>query len=413
MVLGTRRIRSLIAVFALLLLALPATAGAATRLQSALSRQMRAAGSYSGAYAVDATTGQQLFAWKAGTPRILASNTKLFTTIAALDRFGANGRLVTEVLAKGQTSADGILQGDLWLRGGGDPSFGSRAYVRRHFGRRAADVESLAEALADSGITEVRGGVHGDESFFDSVRGVHDSGYGVSRWVGPLSALSFNHAYDRYGFQSSPVKYAATWLRTALRKVGVPPGHIAAASKAPADATVVARTESMPMEGLVRLTNKDSDNFFAETLLKVVGKSASGAGSTSAGARAAIAVARQAGARVQMIDGSGLDRADRSSPRDVANLLMWSRTREYYPALEGSLPIAGVDGSLDDRMRSGPAHANCKAKTGSLIGVSALSGVCTGSSGHPVVFSILMNGLSVSYARRLQDRMAAAIVSYG
>ena len=169
----------------------------------------------------------------------------------------------------------------------------------------------------------------------------------------------------------------------------------------------------MPMEGLVRLTNKDSDNFFAETLLKVVGKSASGSGSTSAGARAAIAVARQAGARVQMIDGSGLDHADRSSPRDVAKLLMWSRTREYYPALEGSLPIAGVDGSLDDRMRRGPARGNCKAKTGSLIGVSALSGVCTGRSGHPVVFSILMNGLSVSYARRLQDRMAAAIVSYG
>lgn len=374
---------------------------------------MGAAGAYSGAYAVDATTGRQMFAWKPGTARILASNTKLFTTIAALERYGADGRLVTEVLAKGPVSEGGILKGDLWLRGGGDPSFGSRAYVRRHFGRRAADVESLAEALADSGITEVRGGVHGDESFFDRVRGVRDSGYGVSRWVGPLSALSFNHGYDRYGFQASPVKYAAGWLRTALRKVGVPPGHIAAPSKAPADATVVARTESMPMAGLVRLTNKDSDNFFSETLLKVVGTGARGTGSTSAGARAAIALARQAGARVQMLDGSGLDRGNRSSPRDVAKLLLWARKREYYPALEGSLPIAGVDGSLDERMRSGPARGNCKAKTGSLIGVSTLSGVCTGRSGRPVVFSILMNGLSVSYARRLQDRMAAAIVSYG
>lgn len=374
---------------------------------------MQVAGAYSGAYAIDATTGRPLFAWKAGTPRILASNTKLFTTVAALEQFGAEGRLVTEVLADGERTEDGILKGDLWLRGGGDPSFGSRAYVRRHFGRRAADVESLAEALADSGITEVRGGVHGDESFFDRIRGVHDSGYGVSRWVGPLSALSFNHGYDKYGFQTSPVKYAATWLRTALRKVGVPPGHAAAPSRAPSDAAIVARTESMPMAGLVRLTNKDSDNFFAETLLKVVGKRASGSGTTAAGARAATATARQAGARVSMIDGSGLDRADRSSPRDVARLLMWSRKREYYSALEASLPIAGVDGSLDDRMRRGPARGNCRAKTGSLIGVSALSGVCTGRSRHAVVFSILMNGLSVSYARRLQDRMAAAIVSYG
>jgi D-alanyl-D-alanine carboxypeptidase/D-alanyl-D-alanine-endopeptidase (penicillin-binding protein 4) len=231
--------------------------------------------------------------------------------------------------------------------------------------------------------------------------------------VGPLSALSFNHGYDKSGFQAAPARYAASKLRIALRRVGVPPGHIASTSRAPAGAVVLAKVDSMPMEGLVRLTNKDSDNFFAETLLKVIGKTATDVGSTSAGARTVAEYARQAGAAVTLMDGSGLDRGNRSAPRDVAQLLQYTRKTEYYPALEASLPIAGVDGSLDDRMRRGPARGNCRAKTGSLIGVSTLSGVCTGRSGHAIVFSFLMNGISVSYARRLQDRMAAALVSYG
>jgi D-alanyl-D-alanine carboxypeptidase/D-alanyl-D-alanine-endopeptidase (penicillin-binding protein 4) len=416
-VLGTGPIRRLFAGFFLLALALAlafgAAAGAATRLESALSRHMRAAGPYSGAYVVDATTGAPLYAWKAGTPRILASNAKLFTTAAALDRFGTSGVLETQVLAEGGTSPTGVLRGDLWLRGGGDPAFGNRWYVRRHFGRRAASVEALADALANAGITAIRGGVHGDESFFDRIRGVHDSRYGVSPWVGPLSALSFNHAYDSHGFQSKPASYAADRLRAALEARGISPGHAAAGSPAPDDALVVARVESLPMASLVRLTNKDSDNFFAETLLKIVGKAALDDGSTAAGARAVAAYARRSGATVRLLDGSGLDHADRASPRDVVRLLNFVRKNEYFPAMDSSLPVAGVDGTLDDRMRRGPARRNCRAKTGSLIGVSALSGWCTARSGHPIVFSFLMNGISVSYARRLQDRMVAALVTLG
>src|SRR5205085_1542541 len=118
--------------------------------------------------------GRTLFAWKAGTPRILASNTKLFTTSAALDRFGADGTFTTQVLATGQLSQDGILKGDLWLRGGGDPAFGTGAYVRRHYGAGAASVDELAAQLSSAGLTAVRGGIHGDVSLFDPIRGVRD-----------------------------------------------------------------------------------------------------------------------------------------------------------------------------------------------------------------------------------------------
>jgi D-alanyl-D-alanine carboxypeptidase/D-alanyl-D-alanine-endopeptidase (penicillin-binding protein 4) len=113
-----------------------------------------------------------------------------------------------------------------------------------------------------------------------------------------------------------------------------------------------------------------------------------------------------------MIDGSGLDRGDRASPQDVVKLLLSERKRPEFPALLASLPIAGVDGTIRDRMRTGPAKRNCRAKTGSLIGVSALSGFCTTRSGRTVAFSFLMNGISVSYARRLQDRMAQALAGW-
>jgi D-alanyl-D-alanine carboxypeptidase/D-alanyl-D-alanine-endopeptidase (penicillin-binding protein 4) len=302
-----------------------------------------------------------------------------------------------------------VLQGDLWLRGGGDPAFGTLAYVRRHYGPSASSVEHLVDQLDSLGLTAVRGGIHGDESFFDSVRGVRDSGYRTSAYVGPLSALTLNHGYDGSRFQSNPPTFAADVFRKTLRADGISPGHAAVREKAPEGAQVIASVQSPPMSGLVRFTNKDSDNFFAETLLKDIGRDASGVGTTSDGVRAVRSFASSVGARVSLMDGSGLDRGNRASPKDIVQLLLAERTRPEYDAFYGSLPIAGVDGTIHDRMRSGPARRNCRAKTGSLIGVSALSGYCTTRSGRTVAFSFLMNGVSTYYARKVQDRMTQAV----
>jgi serine-type D-Ala-D-Ala carboxypeptidase/endopeptidase (penicillin-binding protein 4) len=398
-----------LALFTILAALLAFPAGAWASLSSSLKRQMRGAGAYSGALVVDATTGKTLFGWKSALPRVLASNAKLFTTAAALDRFGVDGTFSTEVLSDSPMNASGVIPGDVWLRGGGDPAFGTLAYVRRHYGASASSMEHLVDELDSLGLTAIRGGVHGDESLFDAVRGVRDSRYGTSPWVGPLSALTLNHGYDGSRFQSNPASFAAGVFRKTLKADGITPGHAAARSRAPSDAQVLASVESPPMAVLARLTNKDSDNFFAETLLKNIGRDASGVGTTSAGVRAVRMFASSVGARVSLIDGSGLDRGDRAAPRDVVELLMAERTREEYDAFFASLPIAGVDGTIHDRMRSGPARRNCRAKTGSLIGVSALSGYCTTRSGREVAFSFLMNGLTTSYARRIQDRMTQAI----
>src|SRR5947207_2630815 len=140
---------------------------------------MAKAGRASGAYAIDVTHGRTLFSWNSGSRRVLASNTKLFTLSATLDRFGADGTLPTRVYAGGPIDQAGILNGNLYLRGGGDPTFGDSAFVRGHTGG-SATVENLAKAVADAGITQVNGHVVGDESYFDSLRGGPYSGCGLS-----------------------------------------------------------------------------------------------------------------------------------------------------------------------------------------------------------------------------------------
>ena len=149
-------------------LAAPAAADAS--LRSTLASSMRPAGSYSGAYVYNATDGKTVFRWRERRARILASNTKLFTTAAALARYGAEGTLGTEVLGTGSLSVDGVYSGNLYLRGGGDPTFGSRRFVRANYGA-GATVETLAARLEETGIRQVTGRVYGDESRFDSLRG--------------------------------------------------------------------------------------------------------------------------------------------------------------------------------------------------------------------------------------------------
>lgn len=395
-----------------LLIALAFPASAFASLSSSLRKQMRAAGHYSSAYVADADSGRRLFSYRSATPRILASNTKLFTSSTALARFGADGTFTTQVVTNAPIGPTGVLKGDLWLRGGGDPAFGTRSYVRKHYGASGSYVEELVDQLAGAGLATIRGGIHGDESAFDSVRGVHDSGYGTSPWVGPLSALSFNHAYDGTRFQSNPASYARDTFRKALKADDITPGHAAANGPAPAGAQVLASVPSAPMSTLVKLMNKESDNYFAEELAKDIGRDAYGLGTTANGVKAVMAYARSLGVRARLIDGSGLDHGDRASARDVVRLLLAERARPEFPALYASLPIAGVDGTIYDRMRHGPAHRRCRAKTGSLTGVSALSGFCTTRSGKTIAFSFLMNGISTTYARRLQDRMAQSIAAY-
>ena len=236
-----------------------------------MDNAMAQASARSGAFVYDLTDHKRLYAKRATKRRILASNTKLFTTAAALDKFGVRGRFATEVLGDRLPNSRGVVRGDLYMRGGGDPSFGSTSFAERAYGGGGATLQGLARAVKRAGVQRVTGSVLGDESLFDSLRGGPDSGYGVSTWVGPLSALSFNRGLARENgsaFQRRPPEFAAKRLTSALERIGVEIGRGAGVSRAGARAKPIAEVESITVGRLVRLTNQISDNFFAEMLAK-------------------------------------------------------------------------------------------------------------------------------------------------
>ena len=247
-----------------------------------LTSQMRLAGGYASAYVADVSgPAPSRSSTGASTPR--ASWRRTPSSSPPRPRWPASatdGTLGTEVLGTGELDAEGVYRGSLYLRGGGDPTFGSRRFTTRSYGG-GATVQDLADALDEAGIQRVTGRVYGDESAFDSLRGGPDSGYGVSIWVGPLSGLSYNRGLfteGGRGFQANPPAFAAARLDDALEARHIPVRLKPRAGLAPADATVLASVDSPPMSRLIRLTNKPSDNFFAEMLLKDLAHQAGGGG---------------------------------------------------------------------------------------------------------------------------------------
>jgi D-alanyl-D-alanine carboxypeptidase/D-alanyl-D-alanine-endopeptidase (penicillin-binding protein 4) len=382
----------------------PAGAAGPAATSTALDRQMRQAGPGSGAFAVDLDSGAQIYAVRADTPRVPASVEKLYTTSTALTLFGVEGELETTVLGDTGLDPAGVLAGDLYLRGGGDPTFG------------ATQAGKLAEALiAATGLTKVSGRVVGDESAFDALRGPPSEGYRTTSEVGPLSALTFNRGRTgvrRPYFQASPARFTAQAFAKALRRRGVKLGASARRGVAPKGAVELAQWASPEMAELARQTNRPSDNFAAETLLKAVGAEFGTGGSTGAGTAVIRRTLAGYGLHPSVVDGSGLSRSNRTTPHDVVRLLTRMADSAAAPAFEDSLAVAGRNGTLDTRMRNTSAQDNCHAKTGTLNTVSALAGYCLTTSGGRVAFAFLMNGVSVVAARRLQDRMTVALARY-
>jgi D-alanyl-D-alanine carboxypeptidase/D-alanyl-D-alanine-endopeptidase (penicillin-binding protein 4) len=384
------------------LLAPAAQAGGPAATVRMLDRQMNKASSASGAYVVDLDSGRALYSRSPDVARMPASVNKLYTTAAALQLYGAEGQLTTEVLGATELDDDGVVDGNLYLRGGGDPSF-SRAEAR-----------GFARVLAGSGLNRVDGRVIGDETRFDGLRGGPASNFGVSSWVGPLSGLPFNHGRTlarRSSWQSVPARYAAERFTIELRRAGVRVKRAARAGATPSGATLLGEWASPRMSVLIRHTNRPSDNYMAETLLKALGADHGAGGTTAAGTEVARREAAGFGARPTMVDGSGLSRRNRTTPRDVVELLVGMDESDLADPMRISLAVAGQSGTLADRMRGTAAQGRCRAKTGTLDGVSNLAGYCVSRSGARTAFAILMSG-SVWSSHPLQNKMAAALARY-
>jgi D-alanyl-D-alanine carboxypeptidase/D-alanyl-D-alanine-endopeptidase (penicillin-binding protein 4) len=412
-----RSLAVLLASAALAMTSTPSGADAAPIAQSELAgqlnREMVIAGPRSGAYVFDLTTEAPLFGERAEQARPPASVEKLYTASAALELMGAEATLATTVLGSGHAGPDGRWEGDLYLRGGGDPTFGGAAFVARQYGGEGTTVSKLAGLVRAAGVRSVTGTINGDESYLDSLRGEPASGYAFDPDLeGNLSALAFNRGAT--GTQSgahAPAAYAALQLRGALRAQGIAV-HGGGAATAPPGATVLASASSPPLSTLLGLTLPPSDNFFAETLLKDLGARYGGAGTTAAGAAVVRSTIAHLGLHPRVLDGSGLSHADSTSPHQVVSLL---RTLAHSPlgtTLRNDLAIAGHTGTLSERMRHTPASGRCQAKTGTLIGVSNLAGYCTAQNGDILAFAFFTDGIETGEAHTIQDNMTITLARY-
>ena len=377
-------------------------------------RLVRGGGGASGLLAIDGETGQVLCARAAGVRRSLASNMKLFTTATALARMGPEARIETRVETDGTVDRNGVLHGSLYLVGGGDPTLGTPSFYRSYLGGLGTNIFALRAQIREAGIDAITGRLYADASVFDDLRGVADSGYATSPYVGPLSGLAFNSGYaPGGGFSSDPARTAAATLARGLRAAGVRvPARVALAT-APPGAQTVAAVESPPLTEIVNTTDVYSDNFFAETLIKLLGARFGGAGATAAGASVVERFARNHGSGVHAVDGSGLTRSNRASPTEVVGLLRSMLGTETGEELIQDMALAGHEGTVADRMQNTAAYGRCRTKTGTLTGVSNLSGYCFDRSGHLTIFSILMSSVSdLSLAHLEQDLIAGEIASY-
>jgi D-alanyl-D-alanine carboxypeptidase/D-alanyl-D-alanine-endopeptidase (penicillin-binding protein 4) len=377
-----------VAALAAAILAQPA--GAATlraRLNAALSGFT---GAGTAALAVDLATGKVVYAHRAASALLPASNEKLVVTYAALEALGPAFRMQTSVLGEGRLGHGGTWAGNLVLKGGGDPTLDRPALARL-----AADVRA-------AGVRRVTGSLVADESWFDARR----SGPGWKAGFVPFEsqALSALAIAGVDGSQGTTALFRAALAQAGVRVDGP-------TKRARGGGWPLAVRWSPPLADILRHMDVVSDNFTAELVLKQLGAVVAGQGTTAAGAQVAASVLAAHAVPltgVRIADGSGLSSLDRMTPKTLVTILQraWA-DRVLRSVLFGVLPVSGRDGTLEDRMTRPPARGNVRAKTGTLNGVSALSGYVR----ERYAFAVLVNtpGLSTYAAHTAQDRFATVL----
>jgi D-alanyl-D-alanine carboxypeptidase/D-alanyl-D-alanine-endopeptidase (penicillin-binding protein 4) len=407
------RIRSAVALAAVAVCALAAagsSAGGSTgaRFDSALAKRLAQAlavphvrSALSGAVAIDLESGKVVYALNPDRSLAPASNEKLPLTYAALVKLGASYRFRTQVLGVG-TRRGSVWDGDLYLRGGGDPTLEFRGLRR------------LAAQLYADGYRHVSGDVLGDESFFDTKRTAPGWLHGFYMNESPaLSALAVARGWYHGSSTPDPAGAAAASFVRILNERGVRVTGHSAWGTAPRTAFPLAQIESAPLEDVLRYMDRESDNFTAELVLKTLGAEILEEGTSSAGASVVIDALGDAGiplGGVRIADGSGLSRFDRLTPRALAGTLLaaWADP-ELRSVVWESLPVAGQNGTMERRLDSRPAYGAVRAKTGTTAVASALSGYVR----RRYAFVVLQNGRPIStyWARAAQDRFATALAA--
>lgn len=342
--------------------------------------------------------------------RTPASNEKLLLTMALFERIDPLTPIETTAYAS--AAANGAIAGDLWVAGRGDPTITDGGAFGRSLPFTPTRVRDLAEAIADTGIVAIDGSVLGHVGYFR-----HD--WYAPGWkpnfphdeVALPSALTFEGNTRKGRHIDHPEVLFARALTRRLEALGIPVTGRAGSGSMPGGLEAVATTTSAPLGVVARFMNRHSSNFFAEVLGKRLGAETFGApGTIAKGGRAIERWASLLGVDVEAKDGSGLSYANRISPRGLVTLLAHvEENATYYTALRRALPGAG-QGTLEDRL----GGVRLRAKTGSLDGVSALSGwVRLDRTGSWAEFSILSSGMPYHTAKAVEDRIMRVLSDLG
>lgn len=374
--------------------------------------------------------GRVIFADHPDLPVVPASNMKLLTAKALLAELGPERRFYTTVLAMSRP-VGGVVHGNLYLRGGGDPLLRLPVYADEFVagGGVYTDFAALPGLLKAAGVREVTGSVIGDASRYDSLTTVPGwpARYETQGDAGPLSALDLDDGFALAGAPvaegAPPAVQTAGVLRDLLREAGIKVGGLAGQAKTPAGAKVIATLVSPPLGAELGEILRESDNTAMELLTKELGLVQYGSGSTAAGVRAVRADLAAEGLPMQgfvNVDGSGLSYQDR-----VTCALLTATLERAGPdgLLVRDLPVAARSGTLAGQLQGTVAAGRVYAKTGNLDDVLALSGWVDPAGagakadpvlGEPLVFSVVLNGLPPTAADTfgLIDKIALDIAQY-
>ncbi|MCU0549371.1 MAG: D-alanyl-D-alanine carboxypeptidase/D-alanyl-D-alanine-endopeptidase [Leptolyngbya sp. Prado105] len=345
-------------------------------------------------------TRQNLYARNPFTQLVPASNNKLFTTAAALTKLGAQYQLRTPVF--GNTNRPELAT--LRVIGQGDPSFSS------------AQLNSLTQQLRQRGVRKVDLLIGDDTVFrgadFNPYWDQEDRGQG---YAPPINSLMLNQNNVYAGAVPNPGNYFVGEFRSRLANAGiqVKSSTLVKRTPAPLGEVELASIVSPPLSRLIDATNQESDNAYAEAILKTLGRlqDPNGVDSTASGVAAVRAILSQLGVnpnRYRMVDGSGLADRNRASAEAFVQTLQAMAESPNADVFRRSLAVGGVNGTLSNRFRSIPGRV--LAKTGTISGVVSLSGYVTPSGYAPVVFSIIVNsGNSASTVRASVDSLVMAL----
>lgn len=319
-----------------------------------------------------------------------ASTMKLLTAITALDKLGGSYQFKTTLKYTG-TIENGVLTGNVYCIGGMDPRFNSD------------DMSAFVNSLKEMGVDTIRGSIYADRSLKDAdLLGEGWCWDDDNPVLSPLLVGRKDEFEDR--------------LKRRLRQKGIFLAGDCKEGSVPGGTTTIYTKETALLDVMHRQM-KRSDNLYSESVFYHIASDYIGGrgGATARNGRQAMnRLVSKLGFKPSayyIADGSGLSLYNYVSPElEVAFLKYAYRHSRIYDNLLPCLPIAGVDGTLGKRMRSGAAHDNVKAKTGTVTGVSALAGYCTAANGHRLCFSIINMGIRhASSGRNFQDKVCQAL----